>query len=248
MQKNYNSLIDNLNLLKLGYTAENFIKAASHAGKNKLDYIAYLENLISGETAVKQEKAIANRIKKARFPYSKTMDHFDWNHPDKINRMQIENLFRLDFINENKNIILIGNCGLGKSHIAIALALKSCNKGYSTLFTPAVDIINNLAAANAINSLEKAIKKYVLPKVLVIDELGYLPIDKIGANLLFQVISKRYETGPIILTGNRAFKDWPKVFNNDNTVTSAVLDRLLHHSEVIVIEGGSYRMKDRIEN
>ncbi len=134
MQKNYNSLIDNLNLLKLGYTAENFIKAASHAGKNKLDYIAYLENLISGETAVKQEKAIANRIKKARFPYRKTMDHFDWNHPDKINRMQIENLFRLDFINENKNIILIGNCGLGKSHIAIALALKSCNKGYSTLF------------------------------------------------------------------------------------------------------------------
>ncbi len=84
--------------------------------------------------------------------------------------------------------------------------------------------------------------------MLVIDELGYLPIDKLGANLLFQVISKRYETGPIILTGNRAFKDWPKVFNNDNTVTSAVLDRLLHHSEVIVIEGDSYRMKDRIEN
>ena len=175
------------------------------------------------------------------------MTGFDWEHPDKINRMQIENLFRLDFINENKNIIFIGNCGLGKSHIAIALALKACSKGYSTLFTPAVDIINNLAAANSINSLEKAIKKYILPKVLVIDELGYLPIDKLGANLLFQVISKRYETGSIILTGNRAFKDWPKVFNNDSTVTSAVLDRLLHHSEVIVIEGESYRMKDRIE-
>ncbi len=248
MSENYSSLINNLKLLKLGYTADNFIKAAAHAGKNKLDYIAFLENLISGETAAKQEKSIANRIKKARFPFCKTMTGFDWEHPDKINRLQIENLFRLDFINENKNIIFIGNCGLGKSHIAIALALKACSKGYSTLFTPAVDIINNLAAANAINSLEKAIKKYTLPKILVIDELGYLPIDKLGANLLFQVISKRYETGSIILTGNRAFKNWPKVFNNDSTVTSAVLDRLLHHSEVVVIEGESYRMKDRIEN
>jgi DNA replication protein DnaC len=247
MAEKYSSLISNLNNLKLNYIAENFIKAASHAGKNKLDYIAYLENIIAGEAACKQEKAIANRTKKAKFPYIKTMDAFNWNHPSKINRMQIENLFRLDFLKENKNIILIGNCGLGKSHIAIALAVKACTKGYSTLFTPAVDIINNLSAASAINSLDKALKRYILPKILVLDELGYLPIDKLGANLLFQVISKRYETGSIILTSNRAFKDWPKVFNNDNTVTSAVLDRLLHHSEVAVIEGESYRMKDKIE-
>ena len=97
-------------------------------------------------------------------------------------------------------------------------------------------------------NLDKAIKKYTLPKLLVIDELGYLPIDKLGANLLFQVISKRYETGSIILTSNRAFKEWPKIFDNDSTVTSAVLDRLLHHSEVVVIEGKSYRMKDKTEN
>ena len=95
---------------------------------------------------------------------------------------------------------------------------------------------------------DKAIRKYTLPKLLVIDELGYLPIDKLGANLLFQIISKRYETGSILLTGNRAFKEWPKIFDNDSTVTSAVLDRLLHHSEVVIIEGKSYRMKDKTEN
>lgn len=120
---------------------------------------------------------------------------------------------------------------LGKTHLAVALAVKACSKGYSVLFSPAVDIINTLSAAAVVNSLDRVLKKYTLPKVIVIDELGYLPIDKQGANLLFQVISKRYETGSIILTDNRAFKDWPKVFNNDSTVISAVLDRLLHHSE-----------------
>ena len=247
MNKQYQKLAEKLESLKLSFIAESFTEAAAHAGRKKLDYIAFLENLIDGEVALKQQRSITNRIKKAKFSCIKTLEQFNWNHPSRINRMQIENLFRLNFIDEKKNIILLGNCGLGKSHLAVALAHKVCNKGYSTLFTPAVDIINNLSAAVAVNSLDKAIKKYILPRVLVIDELGYLPIDKQGANLLFQVISKRYETGSIILTSNRAFKDWPKVFNNDSTVTSAVLDRLLHHSEVIVIEGESYRMKDKIE-
>ena len=247
MNKQNQKLAEKLEILKLSFIAESFTEAASHAGRKKLDYIAFLENLVDGEVALKQQRSITNRIKKAKFSCIKTLEQFNWNHPSRINRMQIENLFRLNFIDEKKNIILLGNCGLGKSLLAVALAHKVCNKGYSTLFTPAVDIINNLSAAVAVNSLDKAIKKYILPRVLVIDELGYLPIDKQGANLLFQVISKRYETGSIILTSNRAFKDWPKVFNNDSTVTSAVLDRLLHHSEVIVIEGESYRMKDKIE-
>ena len=247
MYKQNQKLAEKLESLKLSFIAESFTEAASHAGRKKLDYIAFLENLVDGEVALKQQRSITNRIKKAKFSCIKTLEQFNWSHPSKINRIQIQNLFRLNFVDEKKNIILLGNCGLGKSHLAVALAHKTCNKGYSTLFTPAVDIINNLSAAVAVNSLDKAIKKYILPRVLVIDELGYLPIDKQGANLLFQVISKRYETGSIILTSNRAFKDWPKVFNNDSTVTSAVLDRLLHHSEVIVIEGESYRMKDKIE-
>ena len=247
MTDKYSSFRDKLEKLKLQYVSDNFIQAAAHAGRKKLDYIAFLENLIDGEAALKHEKSIKYKLKKAKFPYIKTMEQFNWSHPLKINRMQIEHLFRLDFIDERKNIILLGACGLGKTHLAVALAAKACSKGYSAFFSPAVDIINDLSAAASVNSLDRALKKYILPKLLVIDELGYLPIDKQGANLLFQVISKRYETGSIILTGNRAFKDWPKVFNNDSTVTSAVLDRLLHHSEVIVIEGKSYRMKDKIE-
>jgi DNA replication protein DnaC len=137
--------------------------------------------------------------------------------------------------------------GLGKSHLAIALAHAACLAGHRVLFTTAIDIVNNLSAAQHAGRLAQDLKKYVRPAVLVMDELGYLPIDKRGADLLFQVISQRYERGAIILTTNKAFKQWPSIFNNDSTLTSAILDRVLHHAETVVIEGRSYRMKDRIE-
>lgn len=248
MKNDYVKLIEHLNSLKLSYLSENFKQAAAHASSKNLDYIAYLENLIEGEVSLKREINIKNRIKNAKFPYRKTLEQYNWSHPSKINKLQIENIFRLDFIEEKKNIIFLGGCGVGKTHLAIALSEKACSKGISVLFSPAIDIVNTLSAAASVNGLDKAVKKFTSPKLLVIDELGYLPIDRLGANLLFQVISKRYETGSILLTGNRAFKEWPKIFDNDSTVTSAVLDRLLHHSEVIIIEGKSYRMKDKTEN
>ncbi|MEI6056486.1 MAG: IS21-like element helper ATPase IstB [Lentisphaerota bacterium] len=248
MKNDYTKLLENLNNLRLTFIAENFKQSAVHAAAKNLDHTAYLEGLIEGETALKHEISIKNKIKNARLPYTKTLEQYNWNHPIKINRMQIENIFRLDFIEQKKNIIFLGGCGVGKTHLSIAIAERACSKGFSVLFTPAIDIINNLSGAASENTLDKAIRKYTLPKLLVIDELGYLPIDKLGANLLFQIISKRYETGSILLTGNRAFKEWPKIFDNDSTVTSAVLDRLLHHSEVVIIEGKSYRMKDKTEN
>jgi len=248
MKNEYAKLLENLNNLRLTFIAENFKQSAVHAAAKNLDHTAYLEGLIEGETALKHEISIKNKIKNARLPYTKTLEQYNWNHPSKINRMQIENIFRLDFIEQKKNIIFLGGCGVGKTHLSIAIAERACSKGFSVLFTPAIDIINNLSGASCENTLDKAIRKYTLPKLLVIDELGYLPIDKLGANLLFQIISKRYETGSILLTGNRAFKEWPKIFDNDSTVTSAVLDRLLHHSEVVIIEGKSYRMKDKTEN
>jgi len=248
MKNDYTKLLENLNNLRLTFIAENFKQSAVHAAAKNLDHTAYLEGLIEGETALKHEISIKNKIKNGGLPYTKTLEQYNWNHPIKINRMQIENIFRLDFIEQKKNIIFLGGCGVGKTHLSIAIAERACSKGFSVLFTPAIDIINNLSGAASENTLDKAIRKYTLPKLLVIDELGYLPIDKLGANLLFQIISKRYETGSILLTGNRAFKEWPKIFDNDSTVTSAVLDRLLHHSEVVIIEGKSYRMKDKTEN
>jgi DNA replication protein DnaC len=136
---------------------------------------------------------------------------------------------------------------LGKSHLALALGHAACLGGHSVLFTSAVEAINTLSAAQAQYRLKTELKKFIAPTVLVMDVLGYLPIDKAGAVLLFQIISGRYEKGSTIITTNQAYKHWPKVFNTDSTITSAVLDRLLHHAQTIVIEGQSYRTKDRIE-
>ncbi len=246
MKSKYKTLEDQLDYLKLSYIRDNYKNIVSNAEKKQINHLDFLSQIIDTETVARQERALQRRLKGARLPYIKTMDQYNWSHPKKINRMLIEGLFRLDFIERNENVIFIGQCGTGKSHCSIALAKAACEKGYSTLFTSAVDIINHLSAATAINNLEKAIRKYITPRLVIIDEIGYLPIDKHGANLLFQVISKRYETGSIIITSNRAFKQWPKIFNNDSTITSAVLDRLLHHSHVAVIEGESYRMKDKV--
>ena len=131
--------------------------------------------------------------------------------------------------------------------MATALGYAACLKGHSVLFSSAIDIINTLAAAKSAGRLKQEIKKYAKPALLIVDELGYLPIDKSGADLLFQVISIRYEQGSTLITSNRAFKDWPKIFNNDSTLTAALLDRLLHHADPVVIEGKSYRMKGKLE-
>ena len=144
-------------------------------------------------------------------------------------------------------MIFLGGVGLGKSHLAIAMGYQACLQGHRTLFTSAASIINTLSAAQAAHRLKVELKKYLRPALLVIDELGFMPIDKHGADLLFQVISQRYEQGAIVLTTNKKFKTWPSIFNNDNVIASAILDRLLHHAETVVIEGKSFRMKDRIE-
>jgi DNA replication protein DnaC len=127
------------------------------------------------------------------------------------------------------------------------LGYATCLKGHAVLFTSAIDVINTLSAAKHAGRLKVELKKYAKPALLILDELGYLPIDKSGADLLFQVISLRYEKGSTLITSNRAFKEWPKIFNNDSTLTSAILDRLLHHADTVVIEGKSFRMKGKLE-
>ena len=205
-------------------------------------------SLIQAQVHQRKDRAIQRRISLARFPQIKTLEQFKWSWPKKINQQQIQNLFRLKFVEDKNNVILLGGVGLGKTHISIALGYEACLKGYSVLFSSAIDVINTLIAAQSTGRLKQEISKYLKPSLLVLDELGYLPIDKTGADLLFQIISHRYEQGSLIITTNRAFKDWPGIFNNDSTLTSALLDRLLHHTETVVIEGKSYRMKDIIES
>ena len=236
-----------LRMLGLNFMAEHYNQSAATAARDAINHADYLAGLAVGELGQRRDRATIRRIKSARFPVVKTIDQFSWSWPKKINRMAVQNLFRLQFLEDNANIILLGTVGLGKTHLATALGYTACLAGKSVLFATAVDAINTLAAAQAASKLKAELKKYLSPQILILDELGYLPIDKHGADLLFQVISQRYERGSTIITSNKAFKNWPEIFNNDSTLTSALLDRLLHHAETQVIEGKSYRMKDQIE-
>jgi len=244
----HNPLETKLRLLGLPFMAEQHAALATRAARDSWSYADYLAMLAEGELDLRHDRATVRRIKNARFPVIKTLDQFSWNWPKKINRMAVQNLFRLQFVEERANAIFLGGVGLGKSHLAIALGHAACLAGKSVLFATAIDTINTLTAAQSTGRLKLELKKYLSPHILILDELGYLPIDKHGADLLFQVISQRYERGSLIITSNRAFKHWPEIFNNDSTLTSAILDRLLHHAETLVIEGKSYRMKDKIED
>lgn len=236
-----------LTLLGLHFMAEHHSDLANRAVRESLGHIDYLTKLTEGELHLRRDRTTLRRIKNARFPVIKTLDQFSWNWPTTINRMAVQNLLRLQFHKEHANIIFLGSVGLGKTHLATAIGYAACLAGKSVLFSTAVDAINTLAAAQAASRLKIELKKYLAPSLLILDELGYLPIDKLGADLLFQIISQRYERGSIIITSNRAFNQWPEIFNNDSMLTSAILDRLLHHAETLVVEGKSYRMKDQVD-
>jgi DNA replication protein DnaC len=237
-----------LDYLKLRFFREHYQPLAAEAATAHWTAIDYLASLSEGEALWRQERSIQRRIRLARFPVIKTLDQFQWSWPKKINRAQIQNLFRLQFIEDKANVIVLGGVGLGKTHLATALGYAACLKGYSVHFAGAVDVINTLLAAQSAGRLKQALSQYLKPSVLVLDELGYLPIDKAGADLLFQIVSQRYEQGALVITSNRVYKKWPEIFNNDATLTSALLDRLLHHAETVTIHGSSYRMKDQIES
>ena len=236
-----------LGYLKLPFMQEHCDELARQAAAGQWSHVEFLRRLVEGEAAAHQDRARDRRIQQARFPVLKTLEQFDFTWPTRINRLAVQDLFRLKFIEEKANAAIVGGVGLGKSHLCIALGYAAAVAGYRVRFTTAVDIVNTLAAAHNAGRLAQELKKYTRPDLLVMDELGYLPVDKHGADLLFQIISQRYECGSIVLSTNKAFKQWPSIFNNDATLTSAILDRILHHAETLVIEGKSYRMKDRIE-
>lgn len=242
-----NQLEAELRTLGLAFMADNYTQFAAKAARDNIGHQEFLAQLVKGEIDLRHDRATARRVRNARFPVMKSLDQFNWSWPKKINRMAVQDLFRLQFVEKKENVIFLGTVGLGKTHLATALGYTACLAGKSVLFTTAIDAVNTLAAAQAANRLKTELKKYLAPSLLILDELGYLPIDKHGADLLFQVISQRYERGTTIITSNRAYKKWPEIFNNDSTLTSALLDRLLHHAETVLIEGPSYRMKDQIE-
>jgi DNA replication protein DnaC len=235
------SLQAHLQALQLGYMEEHAATAAQQAAQEGHAHLCYLETLAAGEAARAHDRGVARRLAAARFPVLKTMAGWNWSAPKKINRMQVEHLLQLGFLQNHANVVLLGPTGVGKTHLACALGHAACLQRHSVLFASAIDIVNRLSAAQTAGHLAAELKRFQTPRLLLIDELGYLPLDRRGGELLFQVISKRYERGSTVITTNITFKEWPRYFGSDATMTSALLDRLLHHVEVVIIEGESYR-------
>jgi len=240
-------LKDGLHQLKLGWMLENCDHEIAEAARKNRPHHELLLRLVAGEAEARKSRAVERRLRAARLPMVRTIEDFDWDWPKAINRDQVRHLFTFNFARRKSNVVIIGTVGLGKTHIASALAREACERGLHALFTQAVDIVNELAEAQARADFQKAMRRYTKPDLLVIDELGYLPVDRVGAELLFQVLGKRYERASTVITTNRPYKDWALTFANDATLASAVLDRVMHHCETVVVEGQSYRMKDRID-
>ena len=239
------ALDEQLKYLKLGYLLRHHPELTAEAAQARWSHAEFLRRLIEAETLDRQTRAHERRIQAARFPVRKTLDQFKWDWPKQLNEAQVRHLFELRFVAERTNAVFCGGVGLGKTHLATALGYAACQAGHTVLFTTAVDAINALVTAQALHRLQAELKRYVSPALLILDEVGYLPLDKAGADLLFQIVSQRYERGALIVTTNKAYKHWPAIFNNDAGITAAILDRLLHRADTVVLEGKSYRMKDR---
>lgn len=240
----HDGLAPRLERLRLFQTARNYGALLEAAAKDNLTHRQFLELLLDNEVAYRHERTVARLIKAARFPTIKTIDSFDWSHPTSISKHLVLNALKMDFVDKQGHLIFLGRGGLGKTHLALAIGYAACQREIKTLYTTAADMINHLVASQADHSLERALRRYCSPRLLVLDELGYLPLDKQGRDLFFQVISKRSETGSVLLTTNKPFRDWGEVFQ-DNAVATAIAERLIENGELVKIEGSSYRVRKR---
>lgn len=232
--------------LHLTSVSESYSDIAQIATKEEASYASFLEMVLQTEVSSRQSRSRAMLTRIAGFPVIKTLDNFDYSFATSIKRQVIENLRSLSFIARNENIILLGPSGVGKTHIAIGLGYLAVQAGLKTRFITAADLMLQLDAGLRQGKLEEVFKRVIAPyKLLIIDELGYLPFKQEQANLLFQVIAKRYEKGSIILTSNLPFGQWHTALAQDPALTAATLDRLLHHSTILHIKGESFRLKDK---
>lgn len=241
------NIINYCNELKLSTTKEQYPNIANTAAKENWTYAQFLNEILQTEVITRLDNSKKMLTKFAGFPAIKTLEHFDYNFTVGVNSKQIEELALLEFIKRNENIILLGQSGVGKTHLAIALAYKAVQNRYKVKFTTTTELLANAVNAKRDKKYENFLKSILHPSILIIDEIGYFNMSKEESNHFFQIISKRYERGSTILTSNLVFSKWKQVFGGDKIVTAAILDRVLHHSHVINIQGDSYRLKEKKE-
>lgn len=242
----YHKLLNNLEALDLFHLKELFPTHLERAIHQELSLTDSLLDLTDKELEYRQKIALENRLKRACFPFLKSIKDFDFDFQPKLKKTEVMDLNTLRFMDTQDNLLFIGNSGVGKTHLATAIGMEAVHRNFSVLFDLSNQLIEKLDRSHKRGTLEATLNRYSKYDLLIIDEIGYLPMSTNGANLFFQLINKRYEKKSTILTSNIPLSQWTEVFQ-DKKLTNAIIDRLIHHSKIISINGKSYRMKDYME-
>lgn len=233
-----------LQKLKMDHLGSQLDSICEQASKRDLAYKEFLTEALSAEWSGRHLRGVEGRLRQARFPAVKTMEQFDFSFQPSIDRKVIRELSGLSFVDRAENVVFLGPPGVGKTHLAIALGVKALEAGHRVLFVTLESILTRLIRSKRENRLERQLQQFTYPKVLVLDEMGYLPMNREEASLFFRLLCRRYEKASIIVTSNKSFVDWGEIFN-DQVLATAILDRLLHHSTTVNIKGESFRLKEK---